>query len=86
VVGIVEPLALIRVDEPAALLGVDDPLVPVKTVVARDSPCPVVLLDIVEPVSVVPALERIVVSVVPAVPRIWKEKQLLAREVYVTNQ
>ncbi len=85
-VGIVEPLALIRLDEPVALLGVDDPLVPVKTVVAGDSPCPLVLVKMVEPVSVVPVLERIVVCVAPVVPTIRKEKQLVPKEDYVPNQ
>jgi hypothetical protein len=86
VVGIVEPLALIRVDELVALLGVDDPLVPVKTVVAGDSPCPLVLVKTVEPVSVVLVLERIVVCVTPVVPRVLKEKRLLRKEDFVANQ
>jgi hypothetical protein len=81
-----ELLALIRVDEPVALLGVDDPLVPVKIVVAGDSPCPLVLVKMVEPVSVVPVLERIVVCVAPVIPTVLKEKHLLPKEDYVPNQ
>ncbi len=84
--GVVEPVALLAIVAAVALLGVDDPLVPVKIVVTGDSPCPPVLVDIVEPVSVVPVLERIVVFVAPVVPTIRKEKQLVPREDYVTNQ
>ncbi len=62
------------VDELLALLRVDEPLLPVKPVVAGDPPSPVVLDNTVEPVSVVPILDTIVVCVAPLVPKILKRK------------
>jgi len=57
-----------------ALLGVDEPLPPVKPVIAGDPPSPVVLDKPVEPVSVVPRLDTIVVCVAPVVPKILRRK------------
>jgi len=66
------------VDELLALLTVGRPLPPVKAVVVRDPLCPTVLDKTVEPVPVVPIVER-VVCVEPVVPGILKRKTFISK-------
>jgi hypothetical protein len=78
VVSVDEPLALARVVELAPLLAVVRPLPLVKAVVVRDPLCPTVLDKTVEPVPVVPILER-VVCVEPVVPETLKRKTFISK-------
>jgi len=78
VLGAEEPLTLLPAVEPVALLEVDELLAPLKPVVPRDSPSPVILEYSVEPVPAVPRLETIVVCVAPVVPEIFKRKAFVS--------
>jgi hypothetical protein len=75
---VVEPFALLVLGEPLALLEVDELLEPVKPVVPRDAPPPLILEYSVEPVPIVPRLERIVVCVAPVESEIFKRKAFVS--------
>jgi hypothetical protein len=70
-VGVLVPLVVVVA--PVALLEVDVALAPVKLVVAKDPPSPVVPDNTVEPVPVVLGIDTVVVCVAPVVPVIENE-------------